>query len=617
MLKGVLNKIAWVNLTQKTVTIEVPEEKLYLDYLGGYGLGAYYIYKRQSANADPLGPENTLGFLTGPLTGTNAVAGNRFTVVGKSPKTGGWGDANCGGQFGPALKQAGFDGIFFTGISKNPVYILVNNGNIALKDAQDYWGLGCCETEDKFKKKYGKKAHSVCIGQAGERSSLLSAIITDKGRAAARSGLGAVMGSKQIKALVAIPDGNVEAADETNLKKLRKQILKDFKSGNELYKFFNTYGTPGLLEPFVLEGDAPIKNWSGWDEHMPGFEKIGGEAVKKIQKRPYGCWRCPIACGGHVQVESGPYAGEGHKPEYETLGAFGTMCLNDNLESICRLNNICNDAGMDTISVGSTVAFAIECYENGIITKEDTSGIELIWGNHEGIVAVTEQMASGRGFGGKILGDGIKKAVERIGKTAQEFAMECGGEEVPMHDPRYFPGIGASYEADATPARHTQDGSWGAEDGPPPEDLKCPPINDKYIYKGKGEIHKTLSAFGHVINASGMCQIASLMLPASAVWKFLTFTLGKEMTRDNILLTGERIAALRIMFNLREGVYTRKIFKLPPRILGNPPLTGGPTKGITVDNETQLQDYYKAMDWDPETGVPSKKALEKLGLDFV
>ncbi|MEN8210106.1 MAG: aminotransferase class I/II-fold pyridoxal phosphate-dependent enzyme [Thermodesulfobacteriota bacterium] len=618
MLKGVLKKIAWVDLTQKTVTIEKPDENLYLDYLGGYGLGAYYLYTRQQADADPLGPENTLGFLTGPLTGTNAVAGNRFTVVGKSPKTGGWGDANCGGQFGPALKQAGFDGMFFTGISENPVYILINNGNITLQNAKDYWGLGCCATEDKLKNKYGKKAHSVCIGQAGERASLLSAIITDQGRAAARSGLGAVMGSKKIKALVAMAGGNVEAADETNLKKLRQKILKDFKSDNELYKLFNTYGTPALLEPLVLEGDAPVKNWSGWDKDMPGLEKIGGEAVKKIQKRPYGCWRCPIACGGHVQVETGPYAGKGHKPEYETLGAFGTMCLNDNLESICRLNNICNDAGMDTISAGSTVAFAIECYENGIITKEDTSGIELTWGNHEAIVAVTEQMASGHGFGGKVLGDGIKKAVELIGGKAREFAMECGGEELPMHDPRCFPGIAASYEADATPSRHTQDGSWGAEDGdPPPEGLECPPIKDKYTYKGKGETHKYLSAFGHVINASGMCQIASWMMPAPAVWKFLTFTMGKNMTRENILQIGERIAALRIMFNLREGIHTRNKFKLPPRVLGNPPLSGGATKGVTVDNETQLQDYYKAMGWDSKTGIPSRKALKKLGLDFV
>jgi len=325
---------------------------------------------------------------------------------------------------------------------------------------------------------------------------------------------------------------------------------------------------------------------------------------------------CSLICGGHVRITSGPYAGEGHKPEYETIGAFGPMCLNNNLESICHLNNICNDAGMDTISVGCTVAFAIECYENGIITKDDTGGIELKWGNHEAIVKITEQIAKGEGFGGRVLGDGIRKAVERLGDGAKEFAMECGGEELPMHDPRCHPGIAASFLVDATPGRHTQFGSWYAEGGFTPPDLGHPVIKDKYNYSGKGETHKYVSSFGHVINSAGLCMFASTITPATAVPEFLILVMGKRFTMADILEIGERIANLRIAFNLREGIRNKEMYKLPLRVIGQPPLSGGPTKGVTVDNVTQIRNYYVAMGWNPETGVPKRAVFERLGLDF-
>jgi aldehyde:ferredoxin oxidoreductase len=616
-LKGVLNKIAWVDLNTGKVRIEEPPEEVYTHYLGGYGLGAYYLFTRQRAKVEPLGPENIFGLVTGPLTGTQAITGNRFTAVGKSPKTEGWGDANCGGKFGPALKQAGLDAIFFTGISEKPIYTLVEGSKVALHDASAYWGLTCSEVEEKFKKTHGNKAHAAVIGPAGERVSALAAIINDGGRAAGRSGLGMVMGSKRIKGVVVLATGKVPVAEEEKLNKLRKKILSEhYQAQNPLYDFFHSYGTPGGLESAVLEGDTPIKNWKGWSKDFKGYKRIGGDTALKYKSRSYGCWMCPIACGAYVKVPSGPYAGEGHRPEYETLGAFGAMCLNNNIESIFRLNNICNNYGMDTISTGATVAFAIECYEKGIITKEDTEGIELTWGNHESIVKITAQMAKGDGFGGKVLGDGIKKAVERIGKGSDVFAMECGGEELPMHDPRCYPGLGASYITDATPGRHTQFGSWSVEADHVSPELDNPEIKDKYSYSGKGEAHKYMSSFGHVVNAAGLCIFGSAVTPATTVPEYLTLAMGKTFTMEDILEIGERIANLRIAFNLREGIRNKEMYKLPKRVLGQPPLSAGPTKKVTVDHATQIKEYYLAMGWKPETGIPRRAVFKRLGLDF-
>lgn len=616
-LKGVTGKIAWVNLSTREVNIEEPPDEVYLTYLGGYGLGSYCLYTRQRPGVDPLGPGNTLGLVTGPLTGTQAITGNRFAAVGKSPKTGGWGDANCGGRFGPALKQAGLDAVFFIGVSEKPVFALVENAQITLHDAAPYWGLGCVEAEEKFAEAYGPQAHAALIGPAGERVSALACIINDKGRAAGRSGLGMVMGAKRLKAVVALGAGSVPVAREEKLKGLRQKILKEyFHHDNSLYYFFHSFGTAGGLEGCVVAGDTPIKNWGGWVEHFPGYNRINGDAVLQLKVKPYGCWMCPIACGGWVKVAQGPYAGEGHKPEYETLGAFGPMCLNDNLEAICRLNNLCNDAGMDTISTGATISFAMECYEKGIITTKDTGGLELTWGNHAAIVAVAEQMAKGEGFGGEILGHGVKQAAAKLGEAAKALAMECGGEELPMHDPRFQPGIATSFVADATPGRHTQGGAALAETSFVSPGLRFPEIKDKYTFAGKGETHKIISSFVHVINSAGLCLFGSTIAPAEAVPQYLSLTMGRNFTMADVLTIGERIANLRIAFNLREGLRNREKCKLPGRVLGQPPLSGGPTQGVKVDYEVQLRDYYQAMGWNPETGVPKRSVFERLKLDF-
>jgi len=610
---GTMGKILIVDLADKQLSVETPSDDLYLKYLGGYGLGAYYLYNLQKPRVDPLGPDAHLGFFTGLLTGTSAITGNRYFVVAKSPKTGTWGDANSGGDFGPALKAAGFDGLIFRGISQQPVYLLLRDGEGRLMPADDWWGLDTNEVEDKVKDLYGKKAGLACIGPPGERMALLSCVINNRGRAAGRSGLGAVMGAKKLKAVVAVGDAEVSMADPDGMKNaIRKH--RDFLKQQGFFQVLHDYGTAGLTASSVASGDAPIKNWAGVPDDFPTAKKISDDEVIAIQKRKYACWRCPIGCGGETVVENGPYKSGTHKPEYETLAAFGSMCLNDDLASINLCNEICNRQGLDTISTACTVAFAIECYENGLITDEDTGGLQLKWGNAQAIVEITRAIAQGTGFG-KVLADGAKVAAERIGKGAGQYAVHVAGEEVPMHDPRLNPGLATSYKMDATPGRHTQMSAWTVEGQFAPPGLVTEEI-DKYKYQGKGKIHARVSNNFHAASSAGMCLFAWSCLKPEALTDSLSYTTGHQYTLDDVLETGARIAALRIAFNLREGVRNIDI-PMHGRLLGKPPLESGPTAGVTIDLDTQVRDYLEAMDWDPETGVPKKETLQSLDLDFV
>ena len=610
---GTMGKILIVDLSKQETSVETPSDEVYLDYLGGYGLGAYYLYKLQKPNVDPLGPDNHLGFFTGLLTGTTAITGNRYFVVAKSPKTGTWGDANSGGTFGPAMKAAGFDAVIFHGISEKPVYLLLRNGEAELLPADDWWGLDTNDLEDRVKEKYGRKAAVACIGPPGERMQLLSCVINDKGRAAGRSGLGAVMGSKRVKAVVAVGDAEPSMADPDGMKQAINKH-REFMKEQGFFGVLSQYGTAGLTAASCASGDTPIKNWGGVPDDFPTVNKISDDQVLAIQKKKYACWRCPIGCGGETVVDNGDYKSTTHKPEYETLGAFGTMCLNDDLESINLCNEICNRQGLDTISAACTIAFAIECYENGLITDEDTGGIQLTWGNAEAIVAMTRAIADGTGFG-KVLADGAKVAAERIGKGSEKYAIHIGGEEVPMHDPRLNPGLATSYKMDATPGRHTQMGAWTVEGQFAPPGLYDKEI-DKYTYSGKGEAHAVVSNNYHAATSAGMCMFAWCNLKPEALVDSLTCTTGHKYTLEEVQQIGARVAALRIAFNLREGVRNVDI-PLPGRVVGSPPLEAGPLKGVTVDLDTQVRDYLEVMGWDTETGAPTKETLEALGLEFV
>ncbi len=610
---GTMGKILVVDLSTGQIAVETPSDDVYLTYLGGYGLGAYFVYKMQKPKVEALGPDNHLGFFTGVLTGTTAITGNRYFVVAKSPKTGTWGDANSGGTFGPSLKRAGFDAVVFRGISPEPVYLLIDHGRAELVSAREWWGLDTNQTEDLARQRHGQQAGVACIGPAGERMALLSCVINDKGRAAGRSGLGAVMGSKNLKALVVLGDTEVTMADPDGMKQSIERH-REFMRQQGFFNVLNQYVTAGITAGACASGDSPIKNWAGSPSDFPTASRISDDQVLAIQRRKYACWRCPIGCGGETVIESGPFASHGHKPEYETLAAFGTLCLNDDLASINRVNEICNRAGLDTISTGCTVAFAIECYENGLITDRDTGGIQLRWGNAEAIVRITEAIAEGRGFG-KVLQDGAKVAAERIGKGAEQFAIHVGGEEVPMHDPRLNPGLAASYKMDATPGRHTQMSAWTVEAQFAPPGL-VPESIDRYQVQGKGQIYRTVANHHHAATSAGMCLFGWSVLAPDALADALTHTTGHRYTLEEIDRIGARIATLRIAFNLREGVRNIDI-PLPGRIVGQPPLTEGPLAGVTVDVDTQVRDFLEAMGWDPQTGVPRESTLRALGLDFV
>ncbi len=616
MAGGYMGKILFVDLSKGELKDEVLDEKLCRDFIGGYGIGARIIYSRQKAGVDPLGPENILGFMTGPLTGTDTPFGSRYgVVVGKSPLTGGWGDANSGGDFGPYLKFAGYDGIFFTGASEKPVYLFIKDGKAELRDAAHLWGKDSFETEDMLKAELGEKVRVASIGPAGEKLSLISSIMNNKGRAAGRSGVGAVMGSKKLKAVAVVGTAKVPVANSEEVSNLRKKYMAELKG--PLVDLMRKFGTAGFTAPSALSGDSPVKNWGGvGTRDFPNASLISDvNVINRLDKR-YACYRCPIGCGGYMKAGIGEYkykAGT-KKPEYETLGMFGTLCLNDNLESITMAGDICNRYGLDTVSTGATIAFAIECYENGIITKKDTEGIELTWGNHKAIVAMTEKLAKREGFGA-VLADGIKVAAERIGKGAERYAIHVHGQELPAHDPKLAPGYATAYQSEPTPGRHTQGGLVLIDLGLTLPGLELPPL-DKYTYTGKGKYEVILKNANHLLNATGMCQFSRIFLPWDAMDKFLSLVTGWQLSSEEITMICERISAIRQAFNLREGL-SPKDFKLRGRPIGEPPLKEGPVANITVDVDTLVSEYYKALDWDPETGKPSQKRLLKLGLEDV
>jgi aldehyde:ferredoxin oxidoreductase len=598
-----MGKVLFVDLSTGELKDEVLEEKLCHDFIGGYGIGARIIYSRQKPGVDPLGPENTLGFMTCPLTGTPAVACSRYAVIGKSPLTGGWGDANSGGYFGPYLKFAGYDGIFITGVSEKPVYLFIDDGKVEIRDAAHLWGNDTFETEDMLRAEHGKQTHTACIGPSAEKLSLISGIITKRSSAAARSGLGAVMGSKKLKAVALIGRQKVPIADNAAANRLRREFIAELKvaqlMGQSYLELYNKYGTSGLTLLAIKLGSTPVKNWGGAAiVDFPDRSGLSGEATSANLKKSEGCWHCPVACKGILKEGTGEYKYQagGRRPEYETQAAFGAMCLNNNTESIAMANDICNRYGLDTISAGTTIAFAIECYENGLITKADTDGIELTWGNHQAIVAMTEKMAKREGFG-DILADGVKAAAERLGRGTEKYAVHIGGQELGMHDPKLnLPGMGdrapaARYQMDATPGRHIQGfGPSGFE--------------------------------GHFRNAAGFCANGGYNVVGVAkdfnkyIVGFMSTVTGWDRSMDELLKAGERIANMRHAFNLREGINPLERV-VHPRIIGDPPLEAGPHAHKTVDIKTEVYWNLGALDWERVTTKPSKKKLLELGLDDV
>jgi len=605
---GYLGKLLWVDLTRGRISDEPLDERLARKFIGGYGMGVRTLFSRQPAGVDPLGPDNTLGFLTGPLTGTWAISGTRFTVVAKSPLTGTWGDANSGGHFAAYLKFAGYDGVFFTGASETPVSLFVDDGKAELRAAADLWGKDTYETDDRLKLELGRDVAIACIGPAGEKRSLISSIVHNKGSVAARSGLGAVMGAKRLKAIAVRGKRRVPTANPERVQALRQKYLPDLSGEVALMK---RYGTTFVTVPSAQSGDSPIKNWGGDPADFPDPLPIGGDALLPRQLKNTGCYRCPIGCEAIMKEGTGEYhydAGS-FRPEYETVAMLGTDCLNNNPESILKMNDVCNRYGIDTISTGAVLAFATECYENGLIGKADTDGVEMTWGNHRSLVAMTEKIARREGFG-DVLADGVRVAAARIGHGAERYAIHIHGQEVPAHSPLASINMAITYLANATPARHTQ----GSEEHHPEGLL---PEFNRRSQEGRAAVHASGSNFQHSLAACGMCLFVYMHLPhVEVMTEFMQAVTGWDITTEELLTIGERIANLRQAFNIREGLNPVQ-FNIPGRVYGQPPHQVGPLAGVTVDAERLVRQYLKEMDWDLETARPSKAKLLALGLDDV
>jgi aldehyde:ferredoxin oxidoreductase len=606
---GATEKILWVNLSTGEMRKEALDEATARRYLGGYGLGARMLFDRQKPRVDPLGPEATLGFVTGLLTGTDAVGGSRYVVVGKSPLTGGWGDANSGGEFGPALKFAGYDAVFVTGIADKPVYLYINNGVAELRDAETVWGKDTFETEEILRAEHGRDLQVACIGPAGEKLALIASVMNNKGRAAARSGLGAVMGSKRLKAVAV--QGSIKVPTAQSPEFLREMRRRHVAALTGHAPQLHESGTPGIYDMCCRIDDAPAKNWAGVASvDSPNYEDCRGDNVVAKQKRRYGCWRCPIACGGIMKAGTGEYTyAEGaHKPEYETMAMFGSNLCNDNLDSLIVASDICNRLGFDTISGGACIAFTIECYANGIISSEDTGGLEMAWGNHRAIIAMTEMLGKREGFG-SVIADGVRIAAERIGKGAERCAMHIGGQEISGHDPRGGWGFAIGYGADPTPGRHNQGG--GQHMHGLVEEI------ERSQKLGRGPYHKASTNYMHAMSSLGMCQfvMGSYPNPDQMLEALRAITGWNDITTEELLQTGERITNVRQAFNQREGV--QGPFQYPDRMRGVPPKTVGPRAGITFTHAEMFNEYLELMDWGTATGMPSKAKLLQLGLDDI
>jgi aldehyde:ferredoxin oxidoreductase len=594
-----------VNLETSDTRIESIPDELYREYLGGYGMGVALLLDRMDPAADPLGEKNILGFAAGYLTGTGAYIASRFMCFGKSPSTLGWGDANCGGYFGPKLKGAGFDVILLEGIAPKPVYLLVDEGKASLNDALLIWGKDCYQTEDQLKELHGKECEVACIGPAGEHLSAIAGISTDKGRFAARSALGAVMGSKRVKAVVLKGNGKVELALPEQMRALRKKYLPVFRE--EFASELRHYGTPMWYDAALLDGDAPWKNWSSSVQEM-SERSTTADKVLEYQLKRYACSGCPVGCGGHLGIESGKYKTDHpvHKVEYETMVIFGPNLLIDDVETLIKINDLCNRYGMDTISCGGLVAFAVECFERGIIGTKQTDGLELHWGGTEAVVELVEKIGKAEGIGG-ILSQGFDRAIKAFGPDSAQFAMAIRGEGLPGHDPRWSAGLALTYYFDPTPARHTQGSTTYPVAGYDMPDIPA------YQERGRASHHSANVNWTHTLNAAGLCLFGYITLDYKTLPEFLHAADGKRWSLERLERIGLRIALARQIYNVRAGI-TLDGYTFPNRALGKPPLKTGETKSVTIDLYTMVREYLQEMGWNEKTGLPKDEELDDLNL---
>ncbi|MGQ9468360.1 MAG: aldehyde ferredoxin oxidoreductase family protein [Nitrososphaerales archaeon] len=610
MLGGYKGKILKVDLTDSRVSVRPLKEDYVKRFIGGSGIAAKILYDELNPYVDPLSPENKLVFMTGPLTGTLAPGCGRFVIASKSPLTGIWGEAGSAGYWGPELKFAGYDGIILEGRAENPAYLWINNENVELRNADHLWGKDTIETENELKSELKEpRARIVTIGPSGERSAKIACIVTDGGGVAGRCGLGAVMGSKNLKAIAVRGNERVEVYDKASFHDLVEEISLIMEN-NPRTKSLRSYGSAGSMEGNEAVGDVPIKNWmiNSWSD---GVKKLSGQYMAKtILKRPATCFACPIACKREIEIKSGPYAGvKGKGPEYETCASFGTMLLIDDIEAVAKANDLCTRYGIDTISCGSAIAFAYECYEKGLITGKDIGGLNLSWGDHESFLKMVEMIGKREGIG-FILGEGVKFASEKIGKEAEKFAIHVKGLEMPMHDPRAYKSLALGYATSNRGACHLQAASHWVERGTLFPELGIKEKPNRFTSEGKAKMVIDMQNFMAMIDSLIICKFAlTCGYTLTHLLRLIEATTGYKITIDEFKRAGERIFNIKRLFNNRLGI-SRKDDRLPERI--NKPLPEE-AKHSSPDLDFMLDEYYRLRGWDEE-GKPKPEKLRELEL---
>lgn len=602
-MKGWIGKLIRVNLSNSSIKVEslkMDDAKL---YLGGRGLGSKYLFDEIDPTIDPLTPENKLIFMTGPLTGTYATCAGRYNVVAKAPLTGTIGAANSGGHFGPELKFAGYDGIIFEGKADSPVYLSIHDDEIELKSAEHLWGKNVFETTDILLEENEEDARVACIGPAGEKQVLFATVMNDKDRAAGRSGLGAVMGSKNLKAVVVRGTNGIKVADKdefmSSTMDAREKVLANPVTGKG--GGLASYGTEVLVNILNEMHALPTRNWQ--TANFEDGEKISGEYLaENYLVRNKACFACPIGCGRVIKIPDGKYKGIVSGPEYEAAWSYGASCGVSDINAIDKANHVCNLLGLDPITMGATIACAMELYEIGALTLDEL-GEELNFGNADAIISLTEKTGNREGFG-DLLALGSYRLAEKYGHP--ELSMSVKKQEMPAYDGRAIQGMALEYATSNRGGCHVRGYLTS------PEVLGIPMKTDPLTTEGKAGLLKLFQDLTAVVDSSDICLFTTFAIGLPEISNMLRASIGINISDEEILKAGERIWNLEKLFNLEAGL-TKEDDTLPPRLLKEQ-LTTGPAKGKVAELDVMLKEYYELRGWDTE-GIPTEEKLDELVID--
>jgi len=598
-MNGWTGTILRINLTKGTVTREATNMELAHAYIGARGLGARIISDEVDPAVDALGPANKLVFAPGPLSGTFAPSAGRFNVVTKSPLNGSIAASNSGGEFGAEVKYAGYDALIIEGKAQHPVYVWINDDQVEIRDATHLWGMTVSDVTDALRASTAVDAKIACIGPAGENLSLISAVMNEMGRAAGRTGVGAVMGSKKLKGIAIVGTGSVNVADPDAFKAAVMDARAKIKANPVGGEGLKAFGTDVLVNILNEVGALPTRNYQ--DGYFPTADKVGGESLtENVLVRPKGCFACFISCGRATKVTNPDFAGVGEGPEYESAWGFGPDAGIDNLDAVTKANYLCNEYGLDTIGMGGTVACAMELFELGLLTLKDTDGLDLSWGNAHAMVEAVRKTGVGEGFG-KRLAEGSYRLAESVGRP--ELSMTTRKQEMPAYDPRGVQAIGLNYATSNRGGCHVRGYTIAWEvlgQGDP---------TDQHAVDGKAGLTVTFQDLTAALDATGSCLFATFGIGAPELVAMLSALTGVDYSVDEFMKIGDRIWNLERLWNLKVGLAEDT---LPPRLLTEP-LKSGASKGEVSRLPEMLPEYYKLRGWDA-SGVPTPDKLAELSL---